>query len=37
MCIIFYGEKIMNNEKYMELALKEAEKAFKKEKYLLEQ
>ena len=31
MCIIFFGVMIMNDEKYMDIALQEATKAFKKE------
>ena len=31
MCIIFFGEMLMNDEKYMDIALQEAIKAYKKE------
>ena len=31
MCIIFFGEKIMNDELYMDIALQEAKKAYKKD------
>ena len=31
MCIIFFGEKFMNDELYMDIALQEAKKAYKKE------
>ena len=31
MCIIFFGEMLMNDEKYMDIALQEAKKAYKKE------
>lgn len=31
MCIIFFGEKFMNDKLYMDIALQEAKKAYKKE------